>query len=187
LEGIVTGVVVGAIVAIVGAVGNYLASIKRDERQRSYEREIQRERWEREDRVQHERWEREDRVRYHEERLSAYRRTYHAVKPETFGFFRTDPMEDFIFAHDALEDGLRELSLLHAEVLLLAATKDVREASSKINMEAFLLSRKVQNIPHESTISREEGGQLLDDVLEAGAEFLWAAREELGIGGDPTA
>ena len=49
MESIVTGVIVGAIVAIVGAVGNYLAAVRRDEKQRDYDRQIQRERWERED------------------------------------------------------------------------------------------------------------------------------------------
>jgi len=63
----------------------------------------------------------------------------------------------------------------------------VREASARISGEAFLLSRRVQNIPDESTVGRNKGGQLLNDVLEAEAEFLWAARKELGIGEEPSA
>jgi hypothetical protein len=168
LEGIFTGAVVGAIVAIVGAVGNYLASSRRDERQRSHESEVQRERWDR-----------EDRMRYHEERLTAYKNTYNAVKPENLAIFRSDPMGDYLFVQEDFEDGMREILLLHAEVLLLAATEEVRHASAKINQELFLLSRKVRKLPDESTVSREVGGHLLDDVLEAGSEFLCAARSEL--------
>jgi hypothetical protein len=170
LEGIVTGVVVGAIVAIVGALGNYLASSRRDERQRVHERETQRERWER-----------EDRIRYHEARLTAYRNTYNAVSSENLGFFRSDPTGDFLFARETFENGMQEIFLLHAEVLLLAVTEEVRNASVKINRELFFLSRKVQELPNGTTVRREVGGRLLDDVLEAGSEFLWAARSELGI------
>ncbi|MEJ7843008.1 MAG: hypothetical protein WKF95_14690 [Rubrobacter sp.] len=47
----ITGIVVGAVVAIVGTIGNYFAGLKRDRQRYEQERLMERERWRREDQL----------------------------------------------------------------------------------------------------------------------------------------
>ena len=80
----VTGIVVGSVVAIIGALINYFAGVRRDEQRYAHERQLQRESHEQERRLQRERWEREDERIYHDERIQAYKEFHRAVTAYTY-------------------------------------------------------------------------------------------------------
>ena len=70
---IVSGILIGAVVAIAAALVNHRLGAKRDEARWGREDEVQRGRWDREDRQREELWEREDRFRDYQERRVAYK------------------------------------------------------------------------------------------------------------------
>ena len=69
---VVTGILIGAVVAAVGALVNYLLGLRRDRQRWDREDERQRERWNREDQQRREEWDHEHEFRDYVERRSAY-------------------------------------------------------------------------------------------------------------------
>ena len=69
---VVTGILIGAVVAAVGALVNYLLGLRRDRQRWDREDERQRKRWSREDQQRREDWDYEHEFRDYEERRSAF-------------------------------------------------------------------------------------------------------------------
>ena len=69
---VVIGILIGAVVATVGALVNYLLGLRRDRQRWNREGERQRERWNREDQQRREEWDHEHEFRDYKERRSAY-------------------------------------------------------------------------------------------------------------------
>ena len=69
---VVTGILIGAVVAAVGALVNYLLGLRRDRQRWNREDERQLERWYREDQQRQETWVRENEYRDYQERRAAY-------------------------------------------------------------------------------------------------------------------
>lgn len=137
-------------VALVGALGNYVASLRRDEKQREYDRDTRRELWRRED----------QRV-FNEQRIEAYRVFARAVSELSMS---QDAPEHFSALVPHLPSGAE------AQVQLLRAYSDVYTFSS----------RPVQHAAHELlgvilTSEDERETSLADSryafVLEAGREL----------------
>ena len=69
---VVIRILIGAVVAVVGALVNYLLGLRRDRQRWNREDERQRERWNREDQQRREEWDHEHEFRDYKERRSAY-------------------------------------------------------------------------------------------------------------------
>lgn len=69
---IVSGIVIGAVVAAVGALVNYALTLRREQQRWDREDQRQQERWDREDRLRQEAWNHEHEFRDYQERRTTY-------------------------------------------------------------------------------------------------------------------
>jgi hypothetical protein len=172
---IVSGIAIGAAVAVVGAFVSHLLIRSRE-----------REHWEREDAVQRQQWEREDQLRYLQERLEAYRRLYYAVRPANLGFIQDERFHIIEVDEEALARGAEEVSKSHAEIQFVRASEAVLSASSNVNSDVQILRARVHNhLRHKRPIDNRLANEWLDPPLNSAAEFRVAARKELRIEDGP--
>jgi predicted acylesterase/phospholipase RssA len=69
---IISGIVIGAVVAAVGALVNYVLAVRREQQRWDREDQRQQERWDREDRLRQEAWDHEHEFRDYQERRTTY-------------------------------------------------------------------------------------------------------------------
>jgi hypothetical protein len=114
---VVTGILIGAVVAAVGALVNYLLGVQRDRQRWDREDERQRDRWNREDQQRREEWDHEHDFRDYEERRSAYSEFMAST--------------DRLFAGDHSEEAFQEYRQ-RAAVVRLIAPAEVEKAADKL-------------------------------------------------------
>ena len=118
---VVTGILIGAVVAAVGALVNYLLGLRRDRQRWDREDERQRERWNREDQQRREEWDHEHDFRDYAERRSAYSEFVAST--------------DRLFAGDHSEEAFREYRQCDA-VVRLVAPAEVEKAADQLGYTA---------------------------------------------------
>jgi hypothetical protein len=173
MDSIVVGAAVGTIVAIVGAIGNYIATSKRDEQQRAHEL-----------RVLLARWDREDGIRYHQERLTAYRNILNASSEQNLGVSWDKFHELFEIDMEMVRKAVDDIVSCNTEIQLIAASDQVRQEASALVQEADHFRYKADNIYQNGVgepSSAEEFRSLIFPVQSKHDAFQDAAREELGI------
>ena len=143
---VVTGILIGTVVAAVGALVNYLLGLRRDRQRWDYEDERQRERWNREDQQRREEWDYEHEFRDYVERRSAYMEFVAST--------------DRLFAGDHSEEAFREYRQREAVVRLLAPA-EVEKAADKLGYTA-----------RESSVGNAEYRGVLQVFLKAAREDL---------------
>ena len=114
---VVIGILIGAVVAAVGALVNYLLGVRRDRQRWDREDERQRDRWNREDQQRREEWDHEHDFRDYEERRSAYSEFMAST--------------DRLFAGDHSEEAFQENRQRDAVVRLIAPA-EVEKAADKL-------------------------------------------------------
>jgi len=143
---VVTGILIGAVVAAVGALVNYLLGLRRDRQRWDREDERQRERWNRENQQRREEWDHEHEFRDYEERRSAYSELAAST--------------DRLFAGDHSEEAFQEYRQREAVVRLIAPA-EVEKAADKLGY-----------IARKSSVGNTEYRGVLQVFLKAAREDL---------------
>jgi predicted acylesterase/phospholipase RssA len=143
---VVTGILIGAVVAAVGALVNYLLGVRRDRQRWDREDERQRDRWNREDQQRREEWDHEHDFRDYEERRSAYSEFMAST--------------DRLFAGDHSEEAFQEYRQ-HDAVVRLIAPAEVEKAADKLGYIAC-----------GSTVGNAEYRGALQEFIKAAREDL---------------
>jgi hypothetical protein len=174
-------------------------------------------RWRQEEEVQKRRWEREDRLRYHEDRLAAYKGLLEKTDPMRFRsnmllaeLLLKDRSEHESGTDDANEHGSgaddtadrlegllgsqseSEVLGYGAQIELLATTEEVRDTAKRLAEEAVKYSKATLSPVWDAILGKDAAQEALNaaqeelSATEEGlnkrrTEFLEAARRELGV------
>jgi hypothetical protein len=159
---ILSGVVIGVVVAVASAFLSHRLTRGRD-----------RERWEREDEVQRERWEREDRIRFQAERMGVYR-------DYLVGVQRALETGGEAFDADRLAPMLQEIKLIASNEVAKAADALFTDGSY-YKHQGWRFREKFHETPNAEA-------KIEEAALRFEESYRWftnAARAELGISEEP--
>lgn len=186
-ESVVAGIIIGAVVAIVGALVNYFVTAKRDKQRREYELKILQQGWER-----------EDRTRHHDSRLEAYLRFVQGTRDlplALMDYLADEPrkqMSEKLFGN--YFDVSREVSKSFSEIEIFASNEVVKiakELSEKASLAAQAAFMERTEFDDEGNISYKDFDpseasnrwyqELFEEVAQQRMTFIQAVRKELGV------